>query len=125
MTTTHRAIDLTGEKETNMPDIHVETHNMFPSGKSENTPDFAKRDTTEGHGWIQWKGTEPCVDLHCTCGAHLHADESFFFYHFKCGECGQVWELGGHIKLHKVTDKGVALLEKNKCGGIPTLLDDH
>ena len=32
---------------------------MFPSTK--NPPDFAKRDTTEGHGWIQWKGTEPCV----------------------------------------------------------------
>ena len=53
----------------------------------------------EPHGWIQWKGTDVCMDVHCACGEHTHIDSSFT-YHIKCGKCGQVYECDGHIKLH-------------------------
>ena len=53
------------------------------------------------HGWIQWKGTDVCMDLHCECGFRGHYDGDFC-YHIKCPECGQVYECGGFIRLHKL-----------------------
>lgn len=53
----------------------------------------------EPHGWIQWKGTNVCMDIKCKCGALTHVDEDFC-YHVKCGSCGQVYECGGHISLY-------------------------
>lgn len=50
------------------------------------------------YGWIQWKGTKVCMDIHCKCGALMHLDADFA-YHIKCGECGQVYECDGHINL--------------------------
>ena len=54
------------------------------------------------HGWIQWKGTQVCIDLYCTCGAHLHTDEEFFYY-FRCGECNQTYAVGQYVKLIPLT----------------------
>lgn len=50
------------------------------------------------HGWIQWKGTEVCMDVYCLCGQHSHID-SDFTYHIKCPKCGQVYECDGNINL--------------------------
>lgn len=50
-------------------------------------------------GWIQWKGTMVCMDIHCKCGVLSHIDEEFC-YHIKCPGCGQVYECDGHIQLH-------------------------
>lgn len=52
----------------------------------------------EPHGWIQWKGTDVCMDVKCACGEHTHIDEEFC-YHIKCGKCGRVYECDGHIRL--------------------------
>lgn len=53
------------------------------------------------HAWIQWKGTDVCMDIHCVCGADLHLDADFT-YHIKCPYCNQVYECDGHIRLHKL-----------------------
>jgi len=50
------------------------------------------------HGWIQWKGTNVCMDIHCKCGEHMHIDADFA-YHVKCGACGTVYACNGHIQL--------------------------
>jgi hypothetical protein len=50
-------------------------------------------------GWLQWKGTDACMDVHCACGANLHFDDSFLYF-LKCGGCGQVYEVGGWVKLY-------------------------
>lgn len=55
------------------------------------------------HGWIQWKGTDVCLDFKCTCGAHGHVDAEFA-YIVKCGKCGQRFELSGFVEAHPVTD---------------------
>lgn len=55
----------------------------------------------EPHGWIQWKGTNVCMDVHCECGEHTHFDGDFCYY-IKCGKCGAVYECDGHIRLHKL-----------------------
>lgn len=49
-------------------------------------------------GWIQFKGSDICCDIHCTCG-HLGHIDADFAYHVKCPKCNQVYELDGHIKL--------------------------
>lgn len=53
-------------------------------------------------GWIQWKGTRVCMDIHCTCGAHLHADTDFL-YHVRCGECKKLYHVSGYVKMLEVT----------------------
>lgn len=53
------------------------------------------------HGWIQWKGTDVCMDLHCECGDLSHVDGSFC-YHVKCPNCGAVYFCNGHIELIKL-----------------------
>lgn len=50
------------------------------------------------HGWIQWKGTDVCMDLHCTCGVHGHIDAGFAYY-VKCTGCGQVYLVSAHVAL--------------------------
>lgn len=50
------------------------------------------------HGWIQWKGTDVCMDLRCKCGETTHVDADFM-YHVKCPLCGTVYFCNGHIEL--------------------------
>lgn len=52
----------------------------------------------EPHGWIQWKGTDVCMDLHCVCGELSHVDGTFV-YHVKCPNCQRVYFCNGHIQL--------------------------
>ena len=60
--------------------------------------DERKEDCDGAGGWIQWKGTDVCVDLHCVCGHDDHHDGDFF-YHWQCPECGVVYSVCGDIKL--------------------------
>lgn len=50
------------------------------------------------HGWVQWKGTNVCMDVYCKCGEPTHIDADFLYF-LKCGSCGTVYELNGHIEL--------------------------
>lgn len=56
------------------------------------------------HGWIQWKGTQICMDVHCKCGAHLHVDDDFV-YHIECPECSTVYMCNGHIELIELQER--------------------
>lgn len=60
------------------------------------------------HGWIQWKGTEVCIDLHCKCGYLGHFDGYFFFY-YRCPKCQQVYSVGQNVILHPLTDKEASI----------------
>lgn len=46
----------------------------------------------ETHAFIQWKGTDVCMDFHCDCGEHCHVD-AMFVYNVKCPGCGTVWQM--------------------------------
>ena len=50
------------------------------------------------HGWIQWKGTEVCMDLFCACGAHGHVDAEFCYF-VKCIDCGRRYFVSQNVKL--------------------------
>jgi hypothetical protein len=69
----------------------------------------------ESHGWIQWKGTDVCVDLHCKCGHHGHYDGDFFYY-YKCPKCGERYAVGQNIKLIELTAEQAAYVESERGG---------
>jgi hypothetical protein len=52
-------------------------------------------------GWIQWKGTDVCMDVHCECGEISHID-GMFCYAVKCPACGAVYALVADIDFIKL-----------------------
>lgn len=49
-------------------------------------------------GWIQWKGTDVCMDVYCECGVHTHIDTDFC-YSLTCGSCGRTYHVSGNVRL--------------------------
>ncbi len=70
---------------------------------------WSLQDKREGqpHGWIQWKGTDLSMDVHCKCGCTSHV-ESDFVYNVKCPECGTIYFCNGNIELIEVPDGKVS-----------------
>ena len=58
------------------------------------------------YGWIQWKGTEVCIDTHCECGHHGHFDGEFF-YNYECPACHRRYAVGQNVKLILLTQDQV------------------
>ena len=56
----------------------------------------------EPHGWIQWKGTDVCMDVRCVCGSAAHVDAEFAYY-VRCPACGRIYMANGHIELVELT----------------------
>lgn len=46
----------------------------------------------ETHAFIQWKGTDVCMDFRCDCGAEPHID-GYFAHNIKCHKCGTLWQM--------------------------------
>ena len=55
------------------------------------------------YAFLQWKGTDVCMDFHCDCGAHCHFDGDFA-YNVRCPHCGSGWEMPCFVFPRK-TDK--------------------
>lgn len=50
--------------------------------------------------FIQWKGTDVCIDLWCTCGTRLHFDGSHL-YAWKCPHCSACWQMADRVAMTK------------------------
>lgn len=48
--------------------------------------------------FVQWKGTDVCMDVHCKCGAHGHIDGSFT-YQVQCLHCKAIYHVGCFVEL--------------------------
>lgn len=62
---------------------------------------------TELHTFVQWKGTDLCMDAWCECDGGGEANGSFhvcgFFAHnVQCPYCGQVYQLSTRLLARKV-----------------------
>lgn len=60
--------------------------------------------------FIQWKGTDLCMDLNCKCG-HLGHVDAYFCYYVKCGNCGTIYKMADNVDMEDVgveTPRGVA-----------------
>ncbi len=58
----------------------------------------------EPHAWIQWKGTNVCMDVSCICGEQSHIDAEFV-YNVKCPSCKRVYFCNGHIELIELEEE--------------------
>lgn len=58
---------------------------------------FGKHPDSDADTFIQWKGTEVCLDLNCPCGKHSHFDTDFA-YEIRCPGCQRVYMLGTSVK---------------------------
>lgn len=51
--------------------------------------------------FLQYKNTDACIDLYCTCGEQFHFD-GYFANELTCGHCGQTWELPHMLRIQAV-----------------------
>lgn len=76
--------------------------------KAKNTEEAQKVDFKDdrdiAYGWIQWKGTDVCMDINCSCGELTHVDGDFA-YHVKCAYCGKVYYCNGHIEFIELEEE--------------------
>ena len=63
--------------------------NFIEQGRPEGTSSF-----------LQWKGTDVCLDFDCECGWSTHYD-GFFAYTVECPNCETVWEAPDYISYRK------------------------
>ena len=62
--------------------------------------------------FIQWKGTDVCLDFYCECGVPTHLDASFAYF-VECGACHAIYRMGTQViarKVDAVTDGFSALV---------------
>lgn len=75
------------------------------------------QDNPEGKswGWIQWKGTDVCIDLHCECGYHDHFDGEFLYF-YECPACHRKYAVGQNVKLIALTDEQAHYVDAEHVG---------
>lgn len=57
----------------------------------------SKPPSGDPHGWLQWKGSNVCIDFHCACGHHSHIDADFVYY-IRCPKCKQTYSMNPNIE---------------------------
>ena len=62
-----------------------------------------------GDAFIQWKGTDVCMDvfLPCGCTPHIDGDGGWFV---RC-DCGRVWQLGTRVEVTPVPEDQAAQID--------------
>ena len=65
---------------------------------------FIEENPDNPYAFIQWKGTNVCMDFHCECGAHCHFDGDFA-YAVKCPHCEVVWEMPCFLTPRKADER--------------------
>jgi len=56
--------------------------------------------------FIQWKGTDVCLDFACECGANGHYDGDFA-YAIRCHGCDKVWMMPAFVPLIEITPAAI------------------
>ncbi len=55
------------------------------------------------YAFIQWKGTDVCMDFECVCGGRCHFD-GFGLYTVRCDHCGAAWEMPCYVTPRLAND---------------------
>lgn len=64
----------------------------YRARSSQGDDGFSHDNLERPNAFIQWKGTDVCMDFHCECGTNCHFD-GFFAYAVKCQHCETIWEM--------------------------------
>jgi hypothetical protein len=62
---------------------------------------WATRDLPRPHAFIQWKGSNVCMDLYCPCGDQFHIDADFT-YAVQCPHCKRRFEMSSMIEMREM-----------------------
>jgi hypothetical protein len=68
--------------------------------------DWAVRDLPKPSAFIQWKGTDVCMDCYCLCGKSFHIDAGFA-YAVTCPHCNRRYEMSAVIEMREIYDDEV------------------
>ena len=68
----------------------------------------------ESHAFVQWKGTDLCMDFLCVCGAKCHFD-GYFANLVECPHCARQWEMPCYL-LPRISSEA-------KTGFIPKVME--
>lgn len=56
--------------------------------------------------YIQYKGTDICLDLHCECGAEDFGHfDGYFAYAIECHACGRKYDMPQTVRLEPFSDR--------------------
>ncbi len=73
---------------------------------------FSYENIAQPHAFVQWKGTDVCMDFWCECGAHCHFDGDFA-YTVRCPHCSTIWEMPWNIFPRKADERTYAYWREN------------
>lgn len=65
---------------------------------------FTNDNPAKPYTFLQWKGTDVCMDFNCKCGANCHFD-GHFAYSVKCPHCKTVWEMPCYLFPREASEK--------------------
>jgi len=65
--------------------------------------------------FIQWKGTEVCLDFTCLCGFKGHIDDCFVYY-VECPQCESVYQMGTQVIAKKISKEEAAKVTTHILG---------
>lgn len=60
------------------------------------------------HGWIQWKGADVRLEVHCSCGASTHVDAEFASNLIRCGVCDKLWAVCANVRFVEINEADLA-----------------
>jgi len=87
--------------------------------------DYIDSKDHKGDSFIQWKGTDVCIDLYCPdCGEHYHHDGDFMYY-LQCPYCNNIYAVGHNIKLIKLNKEHIDFVKKDRPNFIKTPLKEE
>jgi hypothetical protein len=64
---------------------------------------FTQPEGSDVNMFIQWKGTDVCLDFQCPCGTSGHLDADFAYY-IHCPGCDAVYRMGTQVIAKRVPD---------------------
>lgn len=92
----------------------MKQHNPYNPHNPESAENRQRKfERGEPHGWVQWKGTDVCMDFHCRCGYFGHVD-GMFAYFIECPECHTVYMSNAHIEMVPLTAQETAYVQKDE-----------
>ncbi len=69
------------------------------------------------YAWIQWKGTDVCMDVHCECGYDGHVDGEFVYY-WRCPSCKSLFALGANVRLIRLNNAQESYVLSSRGGTV-------
>lgn len=62
---------------------------------------FIEDTPTQPYVFLQWKGTDACLDFFCECGFSGHFD-GYFAHYIRCRNCGAIYEMPVYLQPRRV-----------------------